>query len=126
MAEIPSAGVGLDACAIAATKGPAEKAGEERVGSGVPGKTAPAAEDDLGHQAYMRPTRLVVPASEGAPLGRVARIASGLSEAPLGTTIFIDPRPGEEGLLAWRDVAGEEPDDHQLAYIMEGLLAKVR
>jgi tripartite-type tricarboxylate transporter receptor subunit TctC len=83
----------------------------------------PPVEDDLGHQAYMRPTRLVVPAAEGDTLDHVARMAAGLSESPLGTTIFVDRRPGEGGLLAWRDVADEEPDGHQLAYVTEGLLA---
>lgn len=120
----------LAACAVvagcsgeergAATKG---TAGEERAGSKVAEETEPTARDDLGHQAYMRPTRLVVPTAEVSPLDRVARMAAGLSEAPLGTTVFVDSRPGEGGLLAWRDVAGEEPDGHQLAYVTEGLLA---
>lgn len=34
----------------------------------------------------------------------------------------MDQRPGEGGRLAWRDVADEEPDGHQLAYVTEGLL----
>ena len=102
----------LTACAIvvgcsAEERGPAERTGEERARSETPEQTEPTAEDDLGHQVYMRPTRLVVPASEGTPLDRVASVAAGLSEAPLGTTIFVDHRPGRGGLLAWRDVAGE-------------------
>jgi tripartite-type tricarboxylate transporter receptor subunit TctC len=81
------------------------------------------ARDELGHQAYQASTRLVVPAEEGAPLDRVARVAAGLSEDQLGAYIFAQNRPGEGGLVAWRDVAGEEPDGHQLAYVTEGLLA---
>ncbi len=91
------------------------KAGEGRAGASV--------EEDLGHQAYQPATRLVVPAGEGSALDRVARVAAGLSEDPLGASIFVYRRPGEGGVLAWRDVAGEEPDGHQLAYITEGLLA---
>lgn len=72
----------------------------------------------------MRPTRLVVPAAEDGSLDRVARMAAGLSESPLGTAIFVDRRPGENGAVAWRDVAGREPDGHQLAYVTEGLLAQ--
>ena len=80
-------------------------------------------QNGLGHQAYMQPTRLVVPASEGDSLDRVARMAAGLTEGSLGTTIFVDQQPDKEGLLAWRDVAKQEPDGHQLAYVTEGLLA---
>lgn len=81
------------------------------------------ATDELGHQAYQASTRLVVPVEEGAPLDRVARAAAGLSEDQLGAYIFAQNRPGERGLVAWRDVAGEEPDGHPLAYVTEGLLA---
>ena len=79
-------------------------------------------ENGLGHQAYMQPTRLVVPASVGDPLDRVARMAAGLTESSLGTTIFVDQQPGQRGLLAWRDIAKQEPNGHQLAYVTEGLL----
>jgi tripartite-type tricarboxylate transporter receptor subunit TctC len=72
----------------------------------------------------MQPTRLVVPTEEGTSLDRVARMAAGLSEGPLGTSIFVDRRPGGGGTVAWRDVAGQKPDGHQLAYVTEGLLAR--
>jgi tripartite-type tricarboxylate transporter receptor subunit TctC len=91
------------------------------------GKTAKIAEatveDELGHQAFQPSTRLVVPSAEGDALDRAARVLAGLSEGPLGTRLFVDQRPGDGGFLAWRDVAGEEPDGHQLAYVTEGLLA---
>jgi tripartite-type tricarboxylate transporter receptor subunit TctC len=99
--------------------GPATK---ERAGEGTSEIGGTAVEDDLGHQAYQPATRLVVPAAEGDPLDRVARVAAGLSESALGTTIFVDQLPGKGGLLAWRDVADEEPDGHQLAYVTEELL----
>src|ERR687895_2218628 len=83
-------------------------------------------EDGLGHQAFQPSTRLVVPSAEGMPLDRAARVLAGLSEGPLGTRLFVDQRPGENGELAWRDVADEEPDGHQLAYVTEGLLASGR
>jgi tripartite-type tricarboxylate transporter receptor subunit TctC len=35
----------------------------------------------------------------------------------------VQQRPGEQGFVAWRDVAAEEPEGHQLAYVTEGLLA---
>ncbi|HEV2742754.1 MAG TPA: tripartite tricarboxylate transporter substrate-binding protein [Rubrobacter sp.] len=80
-------------------------------------------ENDLGHQAFQPSTRLVVPAATGLPLDRVARVLAGLSEGPLGTRLFVDDRPGGGGQRAWRDVADEEPDGHQLAYVTEELLA---
>ena len=100
-----------------------DDAGGRANGSKAGGATESSEKNDLGHQAYMQPTRLVVPASEGSALDRVARMASGLTEGSLGTAIFVDQKPGKGGLLAWRDVAGEEPDGHQLAYVTEGLLA---
>lgn len=104
-----------------------QDAGDGATGGRPEGAASGAAQaspgDDLGHQAHMQPTRLVVPAAEGSALDRAARIAAGLSENPLGTAIFVDRRPGEGGALAWRDVAGQEPDGHQLAYVTEGLLA---
>ena len=99
------------------------RATDERSESATSGKTRSSPGNDLGHQAHMQPTRLVVPAAEGGALDRVARMAAGLSEARLGTAIFVDRRPEEGGALAWRDVAGQEPDGHQLAYVTEGLLA---
>jgi len=60
------------------------------------------------------------------PLDRAARVLAGLSEGPLGTRLFVDQRPGEGGQRAWRDVADEEPDGHQLAYVTEGLLTSAR
>ena len=92
-------------------------------GGKTTGAVASPVEDDLGHQAYMQPTRLVVPVAGDDPLNRVARVVAGLTEARLGTTIFATERPGDGGLLAWRDVANQEPDGHQLAYVTEGLLA---
>src|SRR5918999_4998041 len=80
-------------------------------------------EDGLGHQAFQPSTRLVVPSAEGMPLDRAARVLAGLSEGPLGTRLFVDQRPDQNGELAWRDVADEEPDGHQLAYVTEELLA---
>lgn len=114
-------------CAVLVGCSGEERDAQGQSDTGVPGdRTAQrtgSSLGDLGHQAYMRPTRLVVPAAEGDSIDRVARMAAGLSEVPLGTTIFIDRRPGDGGLLAWRDVADEEPDGHQLAYVTEGLLA---
>jgi tripartite-type tricarboxylate transporter receptor subunit TctC len=101
--------------------------GDEAAESGTKdekaGTTERPVEDGLGHQAFQPSTRLVVPADAGMPLDRAARVLAGLSEGPLGTRLFVDQRPGEGGLVAWRDVAGEEPDGHQLAYVTEGLLA---
>lgn len=77
----------------------------------------------LGHQAFQPSTRLVVPAAAGEPFDRVARVLAGLSEGPLGTRMFVYRSPGDGGISAWRDVADEEPDGHQLAYVTEGLLA---
>ena len=99
-------------------------------GKGVERKADQAAaspvQNDLGHQAFQPSTRLVVPAAAGMPLDRAARVLAGLSEGPLGTRLFVDGRPGEGGRLAWRDVADEEPDGHQLAYVTEGLLTSGR
>lgn len=78
---------------------------------------------ELGHQAYQSATRLVVPAAEGDPLGRVARVLAGLAEDRLGASIFVHRRPGAGGEVAWSDVAGDEPDGLQLAYVTEELLA---
>jgi tripartite-type tricarboxylate transporter receptor subunit TctC len=60
------------------------------------------------------------------PLDRAARVLAGLSEGPLGTRLFVDQRPGEGGQLAWRDIADEETDGHQLAYVTEELLTSGR
>src|SRR3712207_3143576 len=91
----------------------------EGKGAETEGRTV---ENELGHQAFQPSTRLVVPAVEGMPLDRAARVLAGLSEGPLGTRLFVNQRPGEGGQRAWRDVADEETDGHQLAYVTEGLL----
>ena len=91
-------------------------------GAGDTGAAGRPVENDLGHQAFQPSTRLVVPAAAGMPLDRAARVLAGLSEGPLGTRLFVDERPGEGGQRAWRDVADEEPDGHQLAYVTEELL----
>ncbi len=80
-------------------------------------------EDELGHQAYQKSTRLVAPAPENTSLDRVSRVVAGLGEDRLGAYIFVQNRTGDGGDVAWRDVAGEDPDGHQLAYVTEGLLA---
>ncbi len=98
-------------------------AGQDRAAGQGSGTAGSSEGDGLGHQAFQPSTRLVVPAEEGEPLDRSARVLAGLSEGPLGTRLFVDQRPGEGGRLAWRDVANEEPDGHQLAYVTEGLLA---
>jgi tripartite-type tricarboxylate transporter receptor subunit TctC len=104
-----------------------EAGGRSTEGEGAGSKTAETteatAEDELGHQAFQPSTRLVVPSAEGMPLDRAARVLAGLSEGPLGVRVFVDQRPGDNGELAWRDVADEEPDGHQLAYVTEELLA---
>jgi tripartite-type tricarboxylate transporter receptor subunit TctC len=38
----------------------------------------------------------------------------------------VDQRPGERGQRAWRDVADEKADGHQLAYVTEELLGSAR
>jgi tripartite-type tricarboxylate transporter receptor subunit TctC len=102
----------------------------DAAGKGTDRKTDEAASSlvgsDLGHQAFQPSTRLVVPAEEGEPLDLAARVLAGLSEGPLGVRVFVDQRAGDGGLTAWRDVAGEEPEGHQLAYVTEGLLASER
>jgi tripartite-type tricarboxylate transporter receptor subunit TctC len=77
----------------------------------------------LGHQAFQPSTRLVIPDGVGTPFDRVGRVLAGLAEGPLGVRVFVDQRPGEDGFVAWRDVAAEEPEGHQVAYVSEGLLA---
>jgi len=64
-----------------------------------------------------------VPAEEGDAFDLAARVLAGLAEGPLGVRVFVDERPGEGELVAWRDVADEELEGHQLAYVTEGLLA---
>ena len=110
LAAVGCSGDGDDAAAGRA-------AGNE--GSGASGRPA---EDELGHQAFQPSTRLVVPAEAGMPLDRAARVLAGLSEGPLGTRLFVDERPGGGGQRAWHDVADEEADGHQLAYVTEEIL----
>ena len=88
--------------------------------------TKPLIGSDLGHQAFQPSTRLVVPAGVGTPLDRSGRVLAGLAEGALGVRLFVDQRPEEGGFVAWRDVAAEEPEGHQLAYVTEGLLAPGR
>jgi tripartite-type tricarboxylate transporter receptor subunit TctC len=99
------------------------EATQGRAGGQASDAAEPPVEDELGHQAFQPSTRLVVPSEEGDAPDRAARVLAGLSEGPLGTRVFVDQRPGDGGLSAWRDVADEEPDGHQLAYVTEGLLA---
>ena len=117
--------IGLGVLVLALAFGNSAVGCSDGQGSGGEADEAAAAtvEDELGHQAYQSATRLVVPAAEGHSLDRVARVLAGLSEDRLGASIFVDQRPGDDGFLAWRDVADEEPDGHQLAYVTEGLLA---
>ena len=95
--------------------------GEAR--NGAAESTKPLIGSDLGHQAFQPSTRLVVPDGVGTPLDRVGRVLAGLAEGTLGVRMFVNQRPGKEGFVAWRDVAAEEPEGHQLAYVTEGLLA---
>jgi tripartite-type tricarboxylate transporter receptor subunit TctC len=105
--------------------------GDEVAGKGDEGEarnsvaegTKPLIGSDLGHQAFQPSTRLVVPDGVGTPFDRVGRVLAGQAEGTLGVRLFVNQRPGEEGLVAWRDVAAEEPEGHQLAYVTEGLLA---
>jgi tripartite-type tricarboxylate transporter receptor subunit TctC len=97
-------------------------AGGEAEG-GAAESTKPLIGSDLGHQAFQSSTRLVVPDGVGTPFDRVGRVLAGLAEGTLGVRMFVNQRPGEEGFVAWRDVAAEEPEGHQLAYVTEGLLA---
>ena len=90
---------------------------------GATESTKPLIGSDLGHQAFQSSTRLVVPDGVGTPFDRVGRVLAGLAEGTLGVRMFVNQRPGEEGFVAWRDVAAEEPEGHQLAYVTEGLLA---
>jgi tripartite-type tricarboxylate transporter receptor subunit TctC len=99
-------------------RGDGEKA-EKEVAEG----TKPLIGSNLGHQAFQPSTRLVVPDGVGTPFDRVGRVLAGLAEGPLGVRLFVQQRPGEQGFVAWRDVAAEEPEGHQLAYVTEGLLA---
>src|SRR3712207_4961546 len=78
-----------------AAEGVAEGKGAETEGRPV--------ENELGHQAFQPSTRLVVPAGEGDPLDRAARVLAGLSEGPLGTRLFVDQRPGEIGRASCRE-----------------------
>lgn len=90
---------------------------------GVGEATKPLIGSDLGHQAFQSSTRLVVSGDVGTPFDRAGRVLAGLAEEPLGVRTFVDQRPGDGGFVAWRDVAAEEPEGHQLAYVNEGLLA---
>ncbi len=100
--------------------------GGEDGGGRAAGAQGQPVEDELGHQAFQPSTRLVVPSEPGMPLDRAARVLAGLSEGPLGTRLFVYQLPGEGGQSAWRDVADEEPDGHQLAYVTEELLVSGR
>src|SRR3712207_8074628 len=71
------------------------EAPEERAGRQASETGGSAVEDDLGHQAYQSAMRFVVQAAEGDPLDRVARVAARLSENSLGTSVFVDQRPGQ-------------------------------
>ena len=112
--------------AVAGCSGDGNDAAERATeGKGAEAKGQPIG-SDLGHQAFQPSTRLVVPSAAGMPLDRAARVLAGLSEGPLGTRLFVDQRPGEGGQLAWRDIADEETDGHQLAYVTEELLTSGR
>ena len=91
--------------------------------NGAAESTKPLIGSDLGHQAFQPSTRLAIPDGVGTPFDRVGRVLAGLAEGTLGVRMFVNQRPGEEGFVAWRDVAAEEPEGHQLAYVTEGLLA---
>jgi tripartite-type tricarboxylate transporter receptor subunit TctC len=116
--------VGLTA--IGCSGGGDEVAGrgdEREAGNGAAESTKPLIGSDLGHQAFQPSTRLVVPDGVGTPFDRVGRVLAGIAEGTLGVRMFVNQRPGEQGYVAWRDVAAEEPEGHQLAYVAEGLLA---
>src|SRR5215218_1621096 len=108
--------VGLTA--IGCSGGGDERAGrgdEGEARNGVAERTKPLIGSDLGHQAFQPSTRLVVPDGVGTPFDRVGRVLAGLAEGTLGVRMFVNQRPGEEGYLAWRDVAAEEPEGHEIA-----------
>jgi tripartite-type tricarboxylate transporter receptor subunit TctC len=116
--------VGLTA--IGCSGGDDDAAGRGEQGEaegGAAESTKPLIGSDLGHQAFQPSTRLVVPDGVGTPFDRVGRVLAGLAEGTLGVRMFVNQRPGEDGFVAWRDVAAEEPEGHQLAYVTEGLLA---
>ena len=120
--------LGVTGAACSGDRGDAagRASGSEDAGGKGAGATERPVGSGLGHQAFQPSTRLVVPSAAGMPLDRAARVLAGLSEGPLGTRLFVDQRPGEGGRPAWRDIADEEPDGHQLAYVTEGLLATER
>jgi tripartite-type tricarboxylate transporter receptor subunit TctC len=116
--------VGLTA--IGCSGGNDEAAGrghESETQNGGKEGTKPLIGSNLGHQAFQPSTRLAVPDGVGTPFDRVGRVLAGVAEGTLGVRLFVNQRPGEEGFVAWRDIAAEEPEGHQLAYVTEGLLA---
>src|ERR687894_1087152 len=117
--------LGVTGAACSGDRGDAagRASGSEDPGGKGAGATERPVGSGLGHQAFQPSTRLVVPSAAGMPLDRAARVLAGLSEGPLGTRLFVDQRPGGGGQRAWRDVADEETDGHQLAYVTEGILA---
>ena len=61
-----------------------------------------------------RPIRLVVGFAPGGATDVLARLLTGALSTEIGQTIFVENIAGASGLLAWRTVAGANPDGYTL------------
>jgi tripartite-type tricarboxylate transporter receptor subunit TctC len=61
-----------------------------------------------------RPIRLVVGFAPGGATDVVARMLTGALGTELGQTVIVENMPGASGLVAWRAVAGANPDGYTL------------
>jgi tripartite-type tricarboxylate transporter receptor subunit TctC len=61
-----------------------------------------------------RPIRLVVGFAPGGATDVVARMLTGALGTELGQAIIVENMPGASGLVAWRAVAGANPDGYTL------------
>ncbi len=63
-----------------------------------------------------RPVSLVVPFAAGGGTDTLARLIAQRLQAPLGTPVVIDNRPGANGLIAARSVLQQPADGHTLMF----------
>ncbi len=61
-----------------------------------------------------RPIRLVVGFAPGGATDVLARLLTGALSTEIGQTIYVENIAGASGLLAWRTVAGANPDGYTL------------
>jgi tripartite-type tricarboxylate transporter receptor subunit TctC len=71
----------------------------------------------------VRAIRFIVPYSAGGGTDVVARVYAGEMSKILGQTVFVDNRPGAEGVVGMNALTSSPPDGYTLGLVLEATMA---